>query len=373
MKFCFIVGAGRSGTTLVQTLLDCHPECAVWPFEFSPRELWYLADKAAGIKSSLQHPRAILNKIFLSNERVKNLGSSIAGSAAVLDTKGFDRDKFIKLLRRDEHKVDTPLSYLNHLGGSFRINDNQQVFVVRHNDLPHDWYHLNIPGSFHIIALREPIENYLAYQRFRIAAGHTFVFDPPIGILTQFSIHRVFQGFWAAEGKHELDIPVRLEDISKSPVERMNMIADRLGIRMILEWNPSVLGNPFSGNSTRGKGYEVKNFALGYSRRLTRNEHNSFMKFQNIFESYYPDVFKQIKVASEKADIAILYNDRFTDGMRIADKQLQAEWYNIVGRLRVTYRKKFYSRINKRELKALISMDVLLPDLVESPSWRSIL
>ena len=31
----FVLGTGRSGSTLLRSLLDGHPELVVWPFEFS--------------------------------------------------------------------------------------------------------------------------------------------------------------------------------------------------------------------------------------------------------------------------------------------------------------------------------------------------
>lgn len=370
MKFCFIVGAGRSGTTLVQSLMDCHPECAVWPFELSFQELWMTAvAKSESIEKS-QCLRHLLNAVLLSNGKVQKLGKKMEGSATILDTSGFNKDDFINRLQTNQERIDTPLSYLAHLGESFRKNEKQQVFVMRHNDLPHDWYHENLPTCFHIIMLRDPVENYLAYQRFRIAGRHSFILDLPIGILTQFSLRRVFQSFRAADSMYGLDIPLRLEDVTVSPVDHMNFVANRLEIRKLEEWKPSIVGNPFSGNSTRGESETVKNFTEGYKRILTRNEYASFIKYEKMFTKYYPNAFNTVQVVSEKEAIENLYHERLVDGI---NKQKTDKWNNLVTRVKsLNYIKQSYQRIHEKEMQALISMDALLPCLVESPSWENI-
>lgn len=371
MRICFIVGAGRSGTTLAQALLDCHPECAVWPFELSFQELWLKSVEKGGFQEISSCKRFLLNNTLLSNSRVQKLGEVMEGSATVLNTSGFNKNRFINHLRKDEDVIDTPLTYLAHLGKSFRVTERQQVFVMRHNDLPHDWYHENLATCTHIIMLRNPIENYLAYQRFRIAGKASFIHDLPFGMLTQFSLRRVLQGFWAADRMHSTDITIRLEDVSASTVSQMNYIAELLHIKKLQEWKPSILGNSFSGNSTRGKSKSVKNFTGGYSQRLTKNEHDAFKKYEHIFIKYYPGAFKKVDVVSDIAGIEKLFHARYADGINSIKNHEGIKWFNVRTNFKIFCWKNFNKRMDDCELRALMSMDALLPDIVDSPSWRN--
>lgn len=369
MKFCFIAGAGRSGTTLLQALLDGHPECAVWPFELSFHELWENAVEKTKSDDPSRCLRSVLNGVLLANERVHKLGKPLEGSATVLDTTGFDKKRFLDLLQSDEDSLDTAVSYLVHIGASFRWNEHQAVFVLRHNDLPPDWYHDNFPGACHIVMLRDPIENYLAYQKFRIAGRRSFILDLPIGILTQFSMLRVFQGFWAAESSSISNMPMRLEDISASPVEAMNSIAEKLGIEKRDEWKPSVLGNTFSGNSTRGKSEGVRKFTAGYKKKLTRNEYECFKINKRMFTQYYPEMFDGLEIVLDQIDIEKLYQERLLDGTSAIKNMSRTKWNNLYDKLR--YFKNHKVVLHETELKALVSMDTLLLPLVTSPSCRN--
>src|SRR6516225_8863209 len=69
--FVFIVGCPRSGTTLLQRLLDCHPLVAVTPeTHWIPR--WYEKGKAKGITPEGLVTRKLVRKL-LAFPRFKEL------------------------------------------------------------------------------------------------------------------------------------------------------------------------------------------------------------------------------------------------------------------------------------------------------------
>ena len=96
MKVILINGTGRSGSTLLQKLFDCHPDCLVWPFELPFRLIWKRAVELSGSNDIKRCRRDYINRAILENPRVHQLGQKIHGSAALLDTTRYDMYSFFK-------------------------------------------------------------------------------------------------------------------------------------------------------------------------------------------------------------------------------------------------------------------------------------
>jgi hypothetical protein len=84
--FVFIVGCPRSGTTLLQRILDCHPQVAITPeTHWIPR--WYEKRDAKGIRLDGTVTRKIVRKL-LAFPRFRELGISQAELEARIEPRG---------------------------------------------------------------------------------------------------------------------------------------------------------------------------------------------------------------------------------------------------------------------------------------------
>jgi hypothetical protein len=84
--FVFIVGCPRSGTTLLQRILDCHPLVAVTPeTHWIPR--WFEKKEAKGIRPDGMVSRKIVRKL-LAFPRFQELGISQAEAEARIKPRG---------------------------------------------------------------------------------------------------------------------------------------------------------------------------------------------------------------------------------------------------------------------------------------------
>lgn len=68
----FVVGSGRSGTTLIQSLLDGHPQLLVWPEEYGYYTIWndYFPNSQKGDRYQGQ----VLRKCLLRGSGAKDFG-----------------------------------------------------------------------------------------------------------------------------------------------------------------------------------------------------------------------------------------------------------------------------------------------------------
>src|SRR6516165_11765180 len=84
--YVFIVGCPRSGTTLLQRLLDCHPQVAVTPeTHWIPR--WYEKKKGKGITPDGVVRRKLVRKL-LAFPRFGKLGIDQAELEALIKPRG---------------------------------------------------------------------------------------------------------------------------------------------------------------------------------------------------------------------------------------------------------------------------------------------
>ena len=100
MKSCFVIGPVKSGTTLLISLLDSHPELALFPMEVKIFTHWI--ERFADSKTSYSD----LNNFFFKTSKIKLMNESLKGAPDIMnsgriDFSGFDFKTFEKIQKEN--------------------------------------------------------------------------------------------------------------------------------------------------------------------------------------------------------------------------------------------------------------------------------
>ena len=97
MNSCFVIGPVKSGTTLLISLLDSHPELALFPMEVKILTHWI--ERFADDKTRYSH----LNDFFLKSSKLKLMDESRTGTADIMNSGRIDFSGYlypVDLLKR---------------------------------------------------------------------------------------------------------------------------------------------------------------------------------------------------------------------------------------------------------------------------------
>lgn len=265
-KVIFIVGSGRSGTTLMHSLLDNHPQLLVWPFEYDYCTLFKDFEEEQGIKEPTVNQ---LNNYFFwlgigverfGKEHSPGVGKAFSLSAVAPDSfhsimeeysqEKINRKEYLQLLLYAYHQSYTP-------------SQRPDAFVVKMT-LPTDEIIQDFPEARIIYMARNPIETYASIKRFYFKAAEenpSVVYFPGAinrrhrwGLLEVATAPVLYSYNWLHEHKNYKGIlKVTLEDLQREPESTMEKLTDFLGISLtpsLLE--PTMLGQSYGSNLSSG-------------------------------------------------------------------------------------------------------------------------
>lgn len=270
----FVLGAHKSGTTLLRNLLDGHPGIHAVPLEVH-------FSHVQGLPSL--YPR----RMMLRDGGTERQGR-IARMMGVMRSYHEHGDE-----RADAHlqgRFDLPAAerhLLEHMGASAGADDlyhyvdaisvglglpkrqPHQLIVEKSVDhMEHAWWLRSLfPDARFVFMVRDPYANLASFRRF-IANGHRFPsLIQPLRTL-EFAFHHA--------SLYQATLPglqvVRYEDLISDPEGTMRQLAAFIGLSwdpILLE--PTTLGRAWSGNSSTGRSFQgVAHVGSGEGRKGVR-------------------------------------------------------------------------------------------------------
>lgn len=166
----FIFGAGRSGTTLLHSLLDNHPQIVVWPFEFLYFSEFERFRKQRGIPKNQEISITDLNEHFLSREDMQAFGQKLFYSLDVyMDLSKVNKEIFFDFMysfpenlkvSRKAYLMLIMVAYYK----AFCPETKPESFIVELHGI-RDEVLEDFPDAKFLWAYREPLDNYIAIKK----------------------------------------------------------------------------------------------------------------------------------------------------------------------------------------------------------------
>lgn len=250
----FILGAHKSGTTLLRNLLSGHPDLFVVPFEshffpLSDKEVEYEYRKNKSNSLSVKEIEEEFKKnIKVQNEAVDPMGDTFV--TGKLNSKRFDQAFNLTETDTDKIRFD---KYMNAIHESLGLGEIQERKRVVEKSVENAEFAVELsemyPEARFIHIVRNPYSNFVSLRKYKsIGVGY-----PLLNRMV-----RTFRNSFHFLSENPKQIEhykvVRYEDILTDTEQTMRGIADFLNIEFsdaILQ--PSHLGESWSGNSTTGK------------------------------------------------------------------------------------------------------------------------
>jgi protein-tyrosine sulfotransferase len=253
----FILGAHKSGTSLLRSLFDSHSELAVVPKEFHPFQImgyWVSYSYAQ------QRPLELTVDDIRSNawewvHRFNTYGSKFADA----DLRGqVDEERFREELRglRDESSLAERIEILlNALYSSTMGNSPAKGQRILHKTVGLGEFapelHQAFPSARFVHLVRDPYRTLRGWRRFQLGTSGTFpLMDRMVGSLKN-NFYFLFRNRSLIPNYKVL----RYEDLVHAPWDMMKELSDFLDIGFEEETmlTPSSMGKAWEGNSTTGE------------------------------------------------------------------------------------------------------------------------
>lgn len=257
-KALFVFGAGRSGTTLLHSLMDSHAEVVVWPFEFLYYSEFEKLRKDNHFSNNGKIPLNLLNKHFLNRPDIQAFGGTLPYSLGIsLDLQKVDKDKFLKFMTSfPEEEAVSRCDYLKLLilayHHSFNPEQKPDFFLVDIQGI-RDEVIADFPDAGFLWAYREPIDNYIAIKKdyFTSFDNRFFCYFPKVyipafryGLLETALWPILYTENWVNTNRDKIKLKrVDLKDIQNNPIETMKNVSDYFG----LTFSDTMLETTFAG------------------------------------------------------------------------------------------------------------------------------
>jgi len=248
----FILGAHKSGSSLVRSLLDGHPELFVVPFEahfFQMANFW--------VDYRLRRSRPPVIPFSEAKNEYINL---VARYNSITDTQSdsnlvgrFDLKRFREEISNEE-KQEPGEFFLNYMRAIYASLYGQELPFdlhiveksVENAEFALDLKHM-FPGARFIHILRNPYANLVSLRRYAGRNSYPFL-GPSLSSMNN-SFYNLYRNLRLIEDY----LVVRYEDLLTNTEGSMRTIADFLGIEFIDDLlAPTIMSRPWKGNSSRG-------------------------------------------------------------------------------------------------------------------------
>ncbi|MFB6258246.1 MAG: sulfotransferase [Flavobacteriales bacterium] len=254
----FILGCHRSGTSLLRSLLDGHPDLNVVPieshyFEHSGHRIAYPLRFQE--KDGSRGPSGFLR----SAELEFSLHQDPFNYRKDTDLrKGFDHERFRERMEeggREDDGPDRMIRFFQALfeaaGGELRKEGRWVEKSVEHFEflpLLKHWF----PHARFLHVVRDPYANLVSLRNFRSRNGN-FPFLPPLIDTLRWHRYHLFRAEEWVEGHLRL----HYEELVQAPERTMSWVAEQLGLTFYPSLlTPSYLGTEWKGNRVSGEPLE---------------------------------------------------------------------------------------------------------------------
>ncbi len=242
-KKIFVVGPGRSGTTLLRTLIDNHEEILLWPFEFNYYNRIYHLLRDDKKKYSINE------YYFYLKDDLNNFNDLYKGDLGDTEYKviNFDYSKFLKYFV--DNKIEyTPKEFLIYLEEKYyecleQKPKQPKYFVIFHND-PSKYLLNDFPDANFIFCLRNPIDLYISTKKYYFKACELTGRDPSCvyrgySANSQFNtlmeasiIPIIYCDYWISSTYIRSKFVIKLEDLRNDPIKLIDDLCGFLDIKV---------------------------------------------------------------------------------------------------------------------------------------------
>jgi len=252
IKPIFILGAHKSGTSLLRALFDGHPDLFVVPMEshFIPHLEWWIT-----YPYRRTFPRVVTKDDFLNN--VKNwISCSNESENFMADsiTKGiFDLSRFNERIDKTlfSSEKQNILDYFSAIYYSIygeELNKNKRIVEksVENTEFALDLFRL-FPDAYFLNIVRNPYANLVAIRKFAVKKTYPWLGHPLRALIN--SYYYLFRNLRLLE-KYMV---IKYEDLVIDTENIMRKVCNNIELEYstsLLE--PSFLNKPWAGNSTSG-------------------------------------------------------------------------------------------------------------------------
>lgn len=274
----FILGPGKSGTTLIKILLDKHPELSVYPCEASRFLENYLANTNYTAHAKVEHLNFVMKDVLDIN-RLGNVTLPGLGLAS-FDLSGVDRNIFLKLINEGKEENTNISEYFDRIFKAFNnaISKDRifKGYVLDATSEKIEGYLHYFPDAKIIFMIRNPFSCYNSfkktyYRNIDSIQGISFPRYMPEHFFD--IIYNSFLNLSKFKNDKRV-LVVRLEDLQSNVKETMFKVADFLEISFnesLLK--PTLLGKPYKGNTLEKTPENGKVYRLPFSDSfLTKQE-----------------------------------------------------------------------------------------------------
>ena len=280
----FLTCPARSGSTLIFSLLDAHPDIVIWPFEFRYFQEFFVkltGDAETASSTMLAENFLPLAKRF-HEEKFSTFYSSIDVAGAV-DAEGFEK----RISGIQERQV-TAEEFLSEIYDLYRASIKEAPAAPRYNLVKtmikgFDWRNTELIERSRFLSMRRPMETRYASQRFKFIdkfeCGPVETFERCIRLFFEMKLAEELTDRYAA---HPNFMYIDLSDMQSDPDAKMQEVAAFLDLPFTESMvQPTFLGKPFGGhfhdpklNKGGVRKVESKHSPLtGYETRLLEAMH----------------------------------------------------------------------------------------------------
>ena len=318
MKSCFLIGPVKSGTTLLISLLDSHPELALFPMEVKIFTHWI--ERFADDETRYSD----LNDFFLNTSKIKLMDESRKGAADIMnsgriDFSGFDFKAFEKIQKEksvmpenynltgpkliqkymlDLHRslskvlgVTEPKAFVSKEGnhGANYIKDIVELF----------------PQARFIVLVRDPRDMFVSFKVIaekKRQGVHSPTFKDNVSACRFVNENKgknisSYTELYFKRAQDEKFHFVKYENLVRNPIEEMTKIAQFLEINNLASLQyPSNFGNRWGGNSS-----SMGEFKGVESNRLKKWAQELASSESRIIEFFLYEYLTQAKYVIEHA------------------------------------------------------------------------
>jgi hypothetical protein len=253
VKPIFITGAHKSGTSILRSLLDGHPELFVIPFE-SHFLTTYGIEPIYPLRNENQ-VNYKSKKNFI-NRAKQNIIDYVKSDSEFTDAPSLKLDKDLLFKYLDEIELTDNLPALFHdfsqsiyksIHNEKLINKRVVEKSVENAELA--WmYNILFPGSFFIHVIRNPYANLVSIRKFKSDdSKYPSIIEPLLSLYTNY---KYLERNQKIIGNY---LVLKYEDLIREPQKYMERISSFLGIKFnnVLLSSTS-LGQPWKNNSVYG-------------------------------------------------------------------------------------------------------------------------
>ncbi len=255
----FVVGCHKSGTSLLRSLLDGHPELASIPFEthipnsFGLPVTYPLKRTSTEAANNGSEVRERLYQLF--DQYRSDRRTTDDADLSFIGTNSAEQRKAAVRALKIGHELDQA-SIGSYLAVAFFLATGDAVRgrrivekSVEHIEILHLLL-LAFPAAKAVQIVRAPEDTLAAIRRTYTKTHRSFPYLRPIVETLTHTRNLMAQNQAAFDGR---TLTISYQELTESPQETMTSIASFLGIQfndMLLQ--PTMLGHPWGGNSSQG-------------------------------------------------------------------------------------------------------------------------